>query len=210
MKRLVVLATIAFFIAAAASCQTDQPLVRTGKPTIEFAGDSITVQATPDINAFFGSTHDVGIKAITGIDTFLLASTVATQAADVPDVEVINLGTNDAARVGVPVYRTLNGQQVLVEPAQTVGNDTARLDAFNAEFPNSCVVFVTVNTHNPTWGPTNAALINDHIRTTFAHVADWDAAYSASYFDTADDPHPNATGRAAMLALEDAAIATCP
>jgi hypothetical protein len=87
---------------------------------------------------------------------------------------------------------------------------TGRLDAFAAAFPAAtCVVFVTVNSHNPSWAPANARAINDHMRASFPHVADWDAAVQPSYFAAPDTPHPDAAGRQALLALEDQAMAGC-
>ena len=71
------------------------------------------------------------------------------------------------------------------------------------------MIFVTVNTHNPSSSPGNAQLINDHLRATAAHVVDWDAAWQSEDFDTPDNPHPNEIGRQALLGLEDQAIAAC-
>jgi lysophospholipase L1-like esterase len=202
-------AAVCFLILGASACATNQPASRNGKPIIDFVGDSITFQSTADINAHYSTNYDVGIEAVIGIDTYLSQGAVQNQAADAPSVEVINLGTNDANRVGIAITGTRDGQPVTIEPAQTIQDIEGRLDAFNAEFPDSCVVFVTINTHNPSWSPANAAAINDHIRATFPHVADWDAAYDPSYFDLPDQPHPNETGRQALLALEDATIARC-
>jgi hypothetical protein len=202
-------AAVCFLILGASGCATYQSPTGNGKPIIDFVGDSITFQSTADINAHYRTNYDVGIQAVIGIDTYLSQGAVEKQAADAPSVEVINLGTNDANRVGVAITGTRDGQPVTIEPAQTIEDIDGRLDAFNAEFPDSCVVFVTINTHNPTWSPANAAAINDHIRATFPHVADWDAAYDPSYFDWPDTPHPNETGRQALLALEDATIAGC-
>jgi lysophospholipase L1-like esterase len=199
-------ALLAFFLLSASSCATTQTFTDSGAPKIAFVGDSITVQSTVDINAHYSGSDDVAIHAVVGIDTYFEASTVADDAALAPAVEIINLGTNDARRIGSP---WMSGSTV-IEPAQTVDDITGRLDTFAAEFPpTTCVVFVTVNTHNPSWGAANAQAIDDHIRVAFPHVADWDAAWSASDFDTPDNPHPNEVGRQALLSLEDAAIAGC-
>jgi hypothetical protein len=115
---------------------------------------------------------------------------------------VINLGTNDATRI--------SKQLRLPEPTPTLAAIDHRFDMFSKEFPRTtCVLFVTVNTHNPSWSPRNAAAINGHIR-MFAHVVDWDKAWRSSYFDRPDDPHPNEVGRQALLQIEDQAIAKCP
>jgi hypothetical protein len=65
-----------------------------------------------------------------------------------------------------------------------------------------------VNSHNSTWAPSNAAAINQHLR-TFDHVADWDAAWQANWFARPDDPHPTSAGRQALLNLIDQAIVGC-
>jgi lysophospholipase L1-like esterase len=206
----VLTAFVAVFAIGAASCRTIQPFAGTGAPTLQFTGDSITVQSTADINAHFKANHDVGIEAFVGADTREQASQVARDAATSPAIEVINLGTNDAARIGVDQYATINGKRVLIDPASTMEQVLARFDVFVAEFSaTTCLVFVTVNTHNPSWEPANAATINDHLRAISPHLVDWDAAWKASYFDAPDNPHPNATGRQALLALEDQAIAGC-
>jgi hypothetical protein len=185
-------------LALGASSCTSQPFTANGKPRLAFVGDSITVQSTDDINAHYEADYGVKITALVGVGVKDAAPWVAHDAAQTPAIEVINLGTNDAASIA-----GLNRDN------ETVDEVNAELDAFDSEFPDSCVVFVTVNTHNPSWGPAQAAEIDAHIRATFPHVADWDAAYDPSYFDRTDTPHPNETGRQALLALEDAAIAGC-
>jgi lysophospholipase L1-like esterase len=188
-----------------ASCATNQPPLHNGKPIIQFDGDSITFQSTADINAHYGSTYDVGINALVGTDTYIEAGQIGAEAAEAPSVEIINLGTNDANRI--------DAGPTNLEPAQTLADVTGRLDTFATEFPSTtCVIFVNVNTHNPSWSPVNAQAIDDHFAanpTLFAHVVDWNGAWQASYFGTPDNPHPNETGRQALLALEDAAIAGC-
>ena len=166
-----------------------QEFTGSGLPKLQFLGDSITVQSALDINAHYAATYDLSIHAAVGLGTHQTG--VGTDASLNPNIEIINLGTNDAAK--------------------GVTDAPAMLYAFAAAFPaTTCVVFVTINTHNPSWGPTLAQAINDHVRATFPHVADWDAAWDASYFDAPDNPHPNAAGRQALLHAEDAAIATCP
>lgn len=166
-----------------------------------FLGDSITAQSTADINAHDGQNYVVTVDAAVGVDTYLWAPHVAAAAATKPHIAIINLGTNDAQRMGTAFPG---------DPAQTVEEVNARYDQFAAEFPTTtCVIFVTINTHNPSWGPVAAEGLNAHLR-TFAHVVDWDAAWVATDYDVADNPHPNEQGRQHLLALEDAAIAACP
>jgi lysophospholipase L1-like esterase len=194
---------VAFLVLSAASCTTQQAFSGSGSPTLQFVGDSITVQSTADINRHYGSTKDVAIDATVGVDTYIMAKDIAAQAQQSPDIEVINLGTNDAAHIeNPPSY----------ERGLTVAQVTARLDTFAAEFPSStCVIFVTVNTHtSSTWGPAFAQEIDAHIRAAYPHVADWDAAWRPEFFDQAGGVHPNESGRQALLAVEDHALAGCP
>lgn len=171
-------------------------------PTMRAVGDSITVMSAPDIHARYDATYSVTIGAAIGLDTYLAAPMVAAAAAAKPKVAFIDLGTNDAQRMGQDFGPG--------DPAQTPESVNARLDTFAAEFPaTTCVVFVTVNTHNPSWGPVAAQAINDHVR-TFAHVADWDAAWNPADYATADNPHPTAAGRQHLLDVEAAAMASCP
>jgi hypothetical protein len=195
---------VVLLVVSTSSCSSTRPHGRARPPTLQFAGDSITFFSAADIKAHYAGRYDVAIDATSGIDTYTIAPDIPFQARLAPDVEIIELGTNDANHIADPLPN---------EPAgsQTVTEVNARLDRFNALFPAStCVVFVTVNTHNPSWHPGYARAINDHIRAKFAHIADWDAAWEASYFFVPDDPHPNATGRQALLAVEDRAIAGCP
>jgi hypothetical protein len=173
--------------------------------TLRFLGDSITWQSTSDIKAHYA--HDkVTITGYIGFDTDLMMAVAVKDAAASPDDEVINLGTNDANLIAKH-----EGIGVLEPRPPTMRDVLGRLDAMAAQFPSTtCVIFVTVNTHNPSWGPTEARTIDDHIRSTFHHVVDWDGAWKPSYFNGADNPHPNETGRQALLKLEDRAIARCP
>lgn len=127
---------------------------------------------------------------------------MADQVALAPHIEVIDLGTNDAKHMISP-----GGGLVVAQPLSAI---EGRFAEFSREFPSqTCVVFVTVNTHNPSWNPQGAQMINDFIRRTATHVVSWDAAWSPTYFDDADDPHPNEAGRQALIALIDSTIATC-
>lgn len=182
------------------SCSAPRPTKR----TLQFVGDSITFQSTADITAHYAPKYSVSVWGLTGIDTWFAAKEVSTVAAKPPDIVVINIGTNDARRMPiVPPGRK-------DEPTGTLDGTLARLAAMRAEFPTStCVVFVTIDEKNPSWGPTNAARINALVR-TFPHVADWATALAPGDFDGPDNPHPNEVGRQHLLAVEDAAIAGCP
>ena len=174
-----------------------------GRPKLQFEGDSIILQARGDIDRRFGGSYDVAVEATVGFDTLLEAKHVAQQARLHPRIEVINLGTNDANRL-------LTGLSVL-ESRQTLTAVEGRLATFDHEFgPSTCVIFVTVNSHNPSWNPAGARAINAYLRSHAAHLADWDAAWSAGYFDRPDTPHPNEKGRQALLAVIGRAMAGCP
>ncbi len=202
-----------------ASCAVHQSFTNSGAPKIQFEGDSITFQATDDINAHFGTQDDVAINAYVGATAYEQMGSIATDAANHPQVAVINLGTNDALISITGRTVTVNGVTSQWDPVEPITNVEARLDTIAAEFAPACVVFVTVDTQDPTFygtnatqGIANAEAINDHIRSMSGiQVADWDANLQASYFDSSDQvPHPNEAGRQEMLTLEDQAISRCP
>jgi hypothetical protein len=191
------------------------PFANSGRPRLQFEGDSITFRSAAKIRAHYRGRYDVAIHGTVGVDTYEEVANVSKQAALRPRVEVINLGTNDAHQNGQVVSRTVSGQRIVIEPAQTLEQVLARFDAMTAQFsPATCVVLVTVNTHNPSWGPANARAINDHIRALAQAedavvVADWNRGWHPSYFDSANNPHPNTRGQSVLLTIEDRAIARC-
>jgi hypothetical protein len=164
-----------------------------GKPRLQVDGDSIAYLAAAEINAALRSQWDVAIDATVGMDTYLAQPLVRSEQEKSPIAEVVELGTNDATRIPGGVV----GNGIRLEPPQTVAAVTGRLAQLARAFP--CVVFVTVNTHNPSWSPANARAINAWIRAR-PHVADWDRAWKSRYFPK-PDPHPNAAGKAALAAL---------
>jgi hypothetical protein len=180
---------------------TDQPFTDSPLPKLQFEGDSITHQSAPDTYRHYTPRFNVAIRAQVGTTTTLEERNIEDQSDIPPDVEVINLGTNDA----VSVQRGVT----------TLDNVLGRFTRIASEFPpNTCMVLVTVNTHNPTWAPTFAQAINDRLAqlaTTRPHtvLADWNGAWQPSFFNQPDSPHPNERGRRAMLAVEDRAIAQC-
>lgn len=190
----------AVLILGAASCgpvETPAP-----KRTVRFIGDSITWQSAASTHAHYDTTYDVTVLGVVGATTWVDSNLVALDAQAAPNIEVINLGTNDAHVMPI--------QPGHWEPPGTLDDTLARLSQFAAEFPSStCVVWVTVNDHNPSWNPANADRINDLLR-TFPHVADWATAYDPADYAYVDNPHPNAVGQQHLLQVEDQAIATCP
>src|SRR5882724_12041463 len=145
---------VLLLVVSASSCTKTRRYDGSKLARLQFAGDSITFFSTNDINAHYAGRYDVAIDATVGIDTYTIAPDLPAHARSAPAVEIIDLGTNDANRIADPRAN---------EPAatQTVAEVNARLDRFNALFPAStCVVFVTVNTHNPSWHPQNGKAIN--------------------------------------------------
>lgn len=177
-----------------------------GRPTLQLLGDSIFVQAAPQLNRRLGRTHDVGIDAVIGIDTYLHAPKVRAAAARRPAVAVIELGTNDAHRIGRALAGPTPDQPL--EPPQTVPQVLRRFDELAAAFDrkHTCLVFVTVNSHVRGWNTPAARAINAHLRHRFRHIADWDRVAKRKWFDAPDNPHPNATGSRALAALVDRTV----
>ncbi len=195
----------------------DQGFAGSGAPKIQFEGDSITAFAADDIDAHYGPDYDVAINALVGTTAYEQMGNIAADAAKHPQVAVINLGTNDAGIAVTGRTLVIDGVTHQWDPVEPVANVEARLDTIAAEFAPACVVFVTIDTQDPSfYGSTaesaiaNAEDINAHIRSMPGiEVADWDAILQPSDFDQ-PGPHPNEVGRQAMLELEDQAISRCP
>jgi hypothetical protein len=179
-----------------------------GKPRLQFDGDSVTAGASNDILAKWGDQYDIAINALVGTTTTIEAHSVRIESRLEPSVAVIELGTNDAICPSDPT----NGLCGFPVSAGYVSKGvTGRLQTFADEFPKStCVIFVVPDDHNPSWGPAQVKVIDAYERAHFAHLADWQAAYRPSYFDTPDQPHPNEKGRQALLSLIDHAMKGCP
>jgi hypothetical protein len=201
-----------------ASCATLQGYTNSGAPKIQFEGDSITVGETDDINARYGATFDVSIEANVGATAYEKMPGIVTDATHHPQVAVIDLGTNDSLIAITGRTRTVNGVTSPWDPVEPITNVEARLDTIAGEFAPGCVVFVTINTQDPsfygtnvTQGIANAQALNDHIRSMPGiQVADWDANLTPADFDPSDQTHPNEVGNQAMLALINQAIGRCP
>lgn len=190
-----------------AHIRTAIPFDKSGgaKPKLAIRGDSITVRATADLLKEFSGSFNVAIHATTG---FVVGQTIngfTLDAAEKPQVEVINLGTNDvrcskAGGCGTGFLKAHQFSAVRVDK---------QLDMIAAKFPaTTCIVFVTINTHNPSWNPTGARELNAHIRTK-AHVLDWDAMWKPAY-TALDDPHPNAVGQMALAKALRHTVDGCP
>lgn len=172
-------------------------------PSLMFFGDSITYRSAMRLVGAFGQHYRVSIDAQSGIRTAGLEPHIEVAAENPPDIVVINLGTNDVICQG-PCAQKLD------VPAFDADVVNQRFDHFFHLFPSStCVIFVNISTHNPLWAPGNAALLNAHLA-TFPHVVDWNAAWQPGWFDLTGDPHPNAAGQEALIALIRSQIAACP
>jgi hypothetical protein len=179
-------------------------------PKLQFEGDSITHLSARRIYNRYRDDYNVAIQARIGTSTFEeVPGNTGAQAKLRPRVAVVNLGTNDAVRAEQSSANP-------TDPPQTIDRALANFDVIAGQFPPvTCLVFVTVNTHNPSWAPANARIINRKLRGLAADrprtfVADWNAAWKPRYFHKPDSPHPNQEGRAALLSIEDQAIRKCP
>lgn len=183
-------------------------------PTIGLLGDSITYY---DAESFRAAATAAGLApAVTGMPGYQLAGVdpwLDLYAATVPDVMVVNLGTNDASgdAKGYPNFSLDLFRQ--------------RLDLAAARFPQSCLVVTTLTTHrtlaksNPAtdgytpdaWNAITSSY-NEHVRSAFAHVADWDALLAVHPEYAPDEVHPvgSAAGLAALASLQIDAARTCP
>ena len=242
MSRLIAVAVALTLVVVAASCQSDNgtdagasasPLARhqvnagllsstslpfdpnSSLPKLQFEGDSITHQSAADIYEHFRRRYNLAIQAKIGISTLEEVPTnTAAQAELRPRIEVINLGTNDAVRAE-RASASPGTNPLMPRRARSIDEVLDNFTTIANQFPTStCLVFVTVNTHNPSWAPANAKRVNERlaqIAMSRPHtvLADWNAAWRPKYFDRSDNPHPNERGRRALLVLEDRAIARC-
>ena len=174
---------------------------------VQFFGDSILAMTTKAILGDLGNDYRLSINAIGGAPTSWFTSLIEQSAKVPPDAAVIELGTNDAYCFD----DRCDGRDGLIPRANFVGAAVnARLDAFVSAYPAStCVIFVNVSTHNPSWGPHNAAAIDAHLA-RFPRVVDWDHAWQPDWFVEADNPHPSASGQQALVELIQVQLATCP
>lgn len=176
--------------------------VSTG-PRLAIFGDSITVISSLRLVKAFGEKYRLSIDARHGVRTAGIEPIIEAAAEVPPDVVVFNLGTNDAT-CGKKCAELRDVPEFDASLVQR------RFVRFYGLFPPStCVIFVNINAHNPMWGPANAAKLNAFLA-NFPHVVDWNGAWQPGWFDKQGDPHPNAQGQEALVALIGAQIATCP
>lgn len=165
--------------------------------TVAVVGDSITHEAEAELRAALGTIPDVTVTALVGRPggTFAdLQDDADEVAASVPDIVVINLGSNDALKQ-VDTETTL-----------------AEVDAMCDKFPESLIVAVAVTTRfTDSWFDVRAQAVNDHLRAgrdergVPAAVVAWDEIVAADDAAApAGDPiltdglHPSLRGRARL------------
>ena len=181
-------------------------------PKLAFIGDSIIYSGGTTLRSTFSPSYLVSVLGLTGRRIEDLQTAATAYAGTKPAKVVINLGTNDA-----------------VDPVTPTASADASLSSMAAKFPTSCVAVMTIAEH--TSAPTNgskqggpvfnaaAHAMNLYIRSTFAHVVDWDAAlYAHMLADPAkldpwmlpnDQIHPSQSGFNAMAQLVSASLQTC-
>ena len=115
MKRLAGILVACLLVATCASCKS-----------IQFIGDSITAQSQADLHAHYDGKYGTSVIEYVGADAWFFKDLVAQQAAKPPNIEVINLRTNDANRTVTPNPP---------EPVQAIDDILGRLDTFRASSP---------------------------------------------------------------------------
>lgn len=163
--------------------------------------------STAELLDQFKREYRVGINATGGAPTSWYAEAIARNARTPPDVIVIDLGSNDAY---CTPRRCPNEPPYIPRPDFDEVTVDATLNGFRSAYPASaCVIFVNINTHNPTWGPENARLVDAYLA-TFPRVVDWNDAWQPDWFSQPDDPHPNLAGQRALARLVATQVAACP
>lgn len=169
-------------------------------PTVAVLGDSITYQSEMEIRAALASTTLISLVGRSGKTIGEVQPDADAAAASVPDIVVINLGTNDA-------YNKL-------DPAKS------HLDLVHmmATFPESHLVMVTITASFFTEAfNSRARAINAAIRASRAVVVPWDeivAAEAASGSPAGpllvDGLHPEPRGRLLLAERIGQAVASIP
>ena len=176
------------------------------KPSVVFAGDSITVLATPAIHQLLDPGYDVDVLAVIGIRIGQSLPALQSALRSHPDAVVVNLGTNDALQGGR-------------HPDWVVGWD--KLIRITRSTP--CVVLTTVNPAADSLSHRAIATkINAQIRALAAQhpkkyqVADWSRFLSRHGSERRTylraEPvliHPTRAGAAELATLDKSALAKC-
>jgi lysophospholipase L1-like esterase len=159
-------------------------------------GDSITFQSQAAIRTALASVDDLTVIGRSGLTIEGLLPDARDVARTMPDVVVIDLGTNDALK-GVTTSRSID-----------------RFDAMLDLFPRAVCILVTVNTRlGDTDDITRARAINAYIEGTGRPVVDWDGTLAAALADDGSEPmlidlvHPSTHGQAVLAGLIGGAVA---
>jgi lysophospholipase L1-like esterase len=185
-------------VASCSDSSSAAPTTTTnGLPSLVLIGDSITHRSADVLESTLSDRYNVNIVAEDG-RTIAEQQDGASQAADSsPEFVFINLGTNDAVK-GVSLADAEKG---LVDMA--------------AKFPDSCIVFSTINTNTtiPVYNA-KAKALNDWLFANAPHIADWNATVTAGYMNrqpvVLDGLHPNDDGKAQYAQIISDALDTCP
>jgi GDSL-like Lipase/Acylhydrolase family len=185
---------------------SSSPSGSVSKPTVVFAGDSITVDATAAIHQRLDSTYNVEIRAKDGLRISQDLPKLASAVRSHPYAVVENLGTNDALHGGTdPDWMSSWDHMIRITRS------------------TPCVVLTTINpTSDSLVGKPIATRINAEIMTLAAQdpkkyqVADWsgflgrhagsEKAYLQPQFILI---HPTALGASQLAALDQHALAMC-
>jgi lysophospholipase L1-like esterase len=180
----------------------------TGLPSVALIGDSITEMSVAELTGQLAGRWDLSIDGRSGYTIADQLPAARALADDQPTQVVINLGSNDVARV-------TSSDQPRSELEEMVGL-----------FPTArCVHLVTVN-EGITWNglsfAVGASAVNEAIADiaaadTRVTVVDWSGAVSAADDDgrpdgavLSDDVHPTDVGRRLLAELYDQALSSCP
>jgi GDSL-like Lipase/Acylhydrolase family len=196
MRRLAVcaLAVVAMFAVLGNSCLStiQRYMGPANAPKLYIDGDSITYQATTELDDQFESDYRVAIDGYSGNTSKQMFRQAQAAAPTAPDVAIIELGTND------PHF------------GMTIDESATWLESINAVFPSTtCVIFVTPWSGTIDRPAGSLAAIDNFERATFARVADWDAAVTPDDYVNGDGVHPNSVGRLHLAQVEAAAVAAC-
>lgn len=182
---------------SSASPTGDPTTTDNGLPSLVLIGDSITHRSADVLTEALGDRYNVTIVAEDGRTIAEQQAGASEAALSSPEFVLINLGTNDAVK------------DVSLEDAEKGLVDMA------AKFPDSCVVFATINKNTtiPVYNA-KASALNDWLFANAKHIADWNAVVTAGYMEqrpvVLDGLHPNEDGKAQYAQIISDALDTCP
>lgn len=176
-------------------------------PKVAVAGDSITDQSKPSINAALQAAgFSSSVFGLSGGTLYDGRPHIDLYVPTAPAVMIEEFGFNDESRTFAGTDQTY-----------TVQNFLLRLLSLRATFNASCFVPTTVTTHLSEAEHGNAAARNAigaafdaNIRSYYPIYVDWDAlSFAHPEYLQADEIHPNDLGRAALADADVAAAQAC-